>query len=311
MNLSINAAASDAPEVAAPTLRSRNLRSYWRRLSREPFLQFLALGALIFATSQVAQRERAVSERRIVVNEQLVHRIVQTSQTQSGFTPGPEQLERLIDNYIDDQVMYREALRLGLDQGDEIIRRRLIQKLQFLQHDLAAVPMPADSVLHAYYSAHPELFTSATSVSYKQLYFSADRGGWPKAEGRARRALDRLRQGAVSSASLDDPFPFQIPAEELTHGDAVRVFGDTPIVEALFNAPEAQWSEPVRSAYGWHLVKVGHREVATVAAFSQVRTQVEAAYLQEQTRAVQQRELAARRARYDIVRPAGRNGGGS
>jgi peptidyl-prolyl cis-trans isomerase C len=311
MNLSINADASPVADTSISSSQARNLRANLRRLTREPFLQFLALGALIFAVSHVAQRARAASERRIVVDAQLVHRIVQTSQAQSGFTPDPVTLERLVDNYIDDQVMYREALRLGLDQDDEIIRRRLIQKVQFLQHDLATVPAPTESELHTYYGTHPELFTPATSVSFEQRYFSADHGGWTKAEGRARHTLDQLRQGAVSSALTDDPFPFQIPSEQLTHADAARVFGDTAIVEALFNTAEAQWSEPVRSAYGWHLIKVSHREAANVPAFSQVQAQVKAAYLQEQTQATQQRELAALRERYDIVRPAGKTGSGS
>jgi peptidyl-prolyl cis-trans isomerase C len=303
---------ASAPGVAAPTTLLRNLRAFCKRLGREPFLQFVALGAVIFSVAHVAQQGRVASRRRIVVDEQLLHRLVQTSQAQSGITPGPEQLERLIDDYIDDQVMYREALRMGLDQDDEIIRRRLIQKAQFLQRDLATVPLPQESELRACYSAHPELFTSAPRVTFEQLYFSADHGGWAKAETRARRALDQVRRGSATSlASPDDPFPLQIPPEDLTHLDAVRVFGDTGIVEALFSTPEGQWSEPVRSAYGWHLVKVDHRQSANVAAFSQVRTQVESVYLQERRQAAQQRALAALRARYEIVRPAGGYGGGS
>jgi hypothetical protein len=311
MSLSIDASASNPPDAAATTVRLRDLRAFSKRLSRKPFLQFLALGAIIFAVAHLAQQGRDASQRRILVDAQLRQRIVQTSQTQSGFTPAPAQLERLIDDYIDDQVMYREALRMGLDQDDEIIRRRLIQKVQFLQQDLAGVPDPQESELRAYYSAHPELFTSATSVSFEQLYFSADHGGSTKAESRARHALDQVRRGSATSlALLDDPFPFQIAAEDLTRVDAARIFGDTGIVEALFSTSEGQWSEPVRSAYGWHLIKVDHRQSAKVAEFSQVRTQVESAYREEQRQAAQQRELAALRARYDIVR-SDKHAGGS
>jgi hypothetical protein len=81
------------------------------------------------------QSERAAAERQIVVDEQLQRRIVELNQTQSGITPGREQLERLVEEYIDDEVMYREAMRMGLDRDDEIVRRRLIQKVQFLQRD--------------------------------------------------------------------------------------------------------------------------------------------------------------------------------
>jgi peptidyl-prolyl cis-trans isomerase C len=311
MSRSIIASAPGVSPVCTPTTRLLSPRAIWRRVRREPLLQFVALGTLIFAVTHFAQRERSMAERRIIVDEQVQRRIVQVSQTQTGITPGPEQLKRLVDDYIDDEVMYREALRLGLDQDDEIIRRRLIQKAQFLQRDLATAPQPAEDELRAYYNAHPELFTSAMSVTFEQHYFSADHGGWTRAERRTRQALDQLqREPAGSEALPDDAFPLQIPAEDLTQAAAVRLFGDTPIVGALFSSPEGQWSEPVRSAYGWHLIKVDHRRPSSVAAFSQVRAQVESAYMQERTDVAQRRELAALRARYDIVRP-GKPGGGS
>jgi hypothetical protein len=276
----------------------------WQRLKREPLLQFLTLGALIFAVAHFAHSERAAGQREIVVDDQLERRIVQINQAQSGITPGPEQLQRLVEEYIDDEVMYREAMRMGLDRDDEIVRRRLIQKVQFLQRDLAATAKPDETQLRAYYGAHLQQFSSAASVSFEQLYFNADRGGWGEAEARARRALDRLRSARTAlTQQLDDAFPFQIPSQAFTRLEAGRLFGDTPIVEALFSTALGQWSGPVRSAYGWHLIKADQRSVSATAPFAQVRSQVEAAYLQEQSQAAQRREQQALRARYEIVRP--------
>jgi peptidyl-prolyl cis-trans isomerase C len=312
MSLSIDAFAPHVSDETAPSRVSIKLWGLFGRLSRVPFLQFLALGAVIFAVAHITQQRHIEAQRRIVVDEQVRGRIARTSQAQNGFTPGAAELERLVDDYVDDQVMYREALRMGLDQDDEIIRRRLIQKVQFLQHDLATVPNPTDNDLSAYYHVHPELFTAAARVTFEQLYFSADHGGWTEAERRARRALDQVRQGsASSSAPLDDPFPLQIPPGDLTRGDALRVFGDTSIVQALFSASEEQWSAPVRSAYGWHLIRVDRRQTGTLTPFAQVRAQVESAYLDEQTLAAQQREMAILRSRYDVVRLPGKSSSGS
>jgi peptidyl-prolyl cis-trans isomerase C len=278
-------------------------------LLREPFFHFLLLGALIFAVSHVVQSERSASDRQIVVDEQLQQRIVEINQTQSGVTPGREQLERLVDEYIDDEVMYREAMRLGLDRDDEIVRRRLIQKMQFLRRDLAAAPKPDAVALRAYYDTHPQLFNSPARVSFEQLYFSADRGGWGEAEARAQRAHDQLAHVTASAVPLDDAFPFQIPPAQLTRIEAGQLFGDTPIIDALFGAPQGQWSDPVRSAYGWHLIKVGHRRISSLAPFSDVPAQVQSAYLQEQSQAAERRELDTLRARYEIVRPGTRSKG--
>jgi hypothetical protein len=261
-------------------------------------------GAAIFAVAHVVQNVRAPAERQIIVDEELQRRIVERNQAQSGITPGREQLERLVEEYIDDEVMYREAMRMGLDREDEIVRRRLIQKVQFLQRDLAAAPKPGESELRAYYAAHPQLFTSPASVTFEQLYFNADRGSWAEAEARAGHAYEQVER--VTTTSLkppDDAFPFQIPTGDLTRVEAGRLFGDMPIVDALFSAAEGQWSAPVRSAFGWHLIKVVHRRVSSTAPFDEMRGEVEAAYLQEQATATERRELEALRARYQVLRP--------
>jgi len=307
----MSSSTSGAARVIGYPIASTERRSRARIYAflREPFFHFLLLGALIFAAAHVVQNERLASDHRIVVDARLRQRIVEINQTQNGVTPGPEQLERLVDDYIDDEVMYREAVRLGLDRDDEIVRRRLIQKMQFLRSDLAAAPKPDEKALRLFYDTHPGLFASPSSASVEQLYFSADRGGWGEAEARARRAHDQLEHGKTSAAPVDDPFPFEIPPQNLSRLEAARLFGDTPIVDALLEAPEGEWSEPVRSAYGWHLIKLRNRRISSIAPFAEMRTQVLSAYLQEHSRAAERRELDALRARYEIVFPDERRPG--
>lgn len=272
------------------------------KVLREPLFHFLVIGALIFLASYVAQRARSAPDRQIVVDARVQRRIVEINQAQNGIALGNDQLARLVEDYIDDEVMYREAVRLGLDRDDEIVRRRLVQKMQFLQRDLGATPPPADSVLRAYYDSHPQLFTSSASVGFDDLFFSADRGGWKEAEARAWRALEQLKRERTSAVPVDDPFPFEIPADHLSRTDAGRLFGNTPIVEALFSAPEMVWSGPVRSAYGWHLIKPARRTAPDIAPYESVRSQVEASYRQQQSQAAERRELDALRAQYEIIR---------
>jgi len=279
-------------------------RGWIYRLSREPLIHFVLLGTIIFVIAHVERSEQSLAAQRIVVGEQLQRRIVELSQSQSGVTPGRDQLELLTQEYINDEVLYREALRLGLDRDDEIVRRRLIQKMQFLQRDLAGVPKPGERELRAYYDAHPALFNSPASVAFEQLYFSADRGGWTEAEARARRAYEALgRSAGAPPPESDDAFPLQIPPGNVTAVEAGRLFGETPIVDALFKMPEGHWSVPVRSAYGWHLVKTSKGRLSSTAPFAEVRDQVESAYLEEQTKAAERHELEGLRARYQVLRP--------
>jgi hypothetical protein len=188
-----------------------------------------------------------------------------------------------------------------LDQDDEIVRRRLIQKLEFLQRDLTAVPTPTEAQLQAYYDAHRERFALPAHVSFTHVYFSPDRLGSSAAQQRAREARHALATNA-DAEQLGDVFPLQNSFSDFTRAEAIQVFGGTPIVDALFAAPQGQWSEPVRSGYGWHLIRVAARSNSTVPSYANVRTQVRDAYLQDASTAANRRQLETLRARYDIVR---------
>src|ERR1700743_698550 len=144
-------------DCAALVLRDRHrkqrtpLSLNWQRIGREPLVRFIALGGLIFLVAHLVDQERESSARQIVVDSQLERRIIGISEAQNGFAPDAEQLKVLVQGYGNDEMLYREAWRVGLDRDDEIIRRRLIQKMEFLERDLATVTPPGDPVLHAYY----------------------------------------------------------------------------------------------------------------------------------------------------------------
>src|SRR3954471_6794158 len=151
--------------------------SRWRQVAREPLVHFALIGAAIFAGAHVVESWQRQRQTTIVVDAPLRDRLAKLYRAQFGVAPSTGQLEIVVDDYIDDEVLYREALRLGLGDDDEIVRRRLIQKLEFLQRDSAAGIDPSAAELRAYYAAHPELFAAAARVSFSQRYFSPDRGG--------------------------------------------------------------------------------------------------------------------------------------
>jgi len=276
----------------------------WQRIAREPLVRFMALGGLIFLVAHVVDRERESSARQIVIDSQLERRIIGISEAQNGFVPDAEQLKVLVQGYVNDEMLYREALRVGLDRDDEIIRRRLIQKMEFLERDLATVAPPGDPVLHAYYDSHPTLFVAPAAVSFEQIFFSSDRDGQARAQVRAQRVREEiLAKAPIPTSSFGDGFPISIPSGQITRGEAAGIFGATAVIDTLFTAPEGQWSAPVRSGYGWHLVKVIHRREPLRLPFEAVREQVRENYLNDQSRAAERRQLEALRARFQVVRP--------
>jgi hypothetical protein len=225
---------------------------------------------------------------------------------QMGAPPARAQLDELIEDYVHEEVLYREALRMGLARDDEIIRRRLIQKLEFLSSDLAAAPEPSDATLLTYYDANISQFTSDPVVTFEHVYFNPDFTGAIAARDRASAILVKLTAGKHSvEAGGGDPFPLQSSYAQIDRAGATQVFGKTAIVDALFAQPPGEWWGPVQSGYGWHLIRVTNRAGKEVLPFAMVRDRVRQMYLQERTEAAQRDRYEQLRARYVIVREPG------
>jgi hypothetical protein len=235
---------------------------------RQPLLQFAVLGGLLFLV--LGDRSQNPSDDVIVVDPALRERLSEAYRAQMGAFPSQPEMEALVERHVRDEMLYREALRLGLDEGDEIVRRRLIQKIGFLyEGDPAEVP---EAELRAYYDDHRAEFGNPANASIRLLYFDPDRAGWDAAEARASAALSAGRTATA------DRSPLAAEYSGLGPQDAIQLFGDTPIVEALFSAPVGQWSGPYRSGYGWHLLYVSERGAAEIPTFEEVRDVVVASF---------------------------------
>jgi hypothetical protein len=270
----------------------------WSRLTREPLLHFALLGAAIFVLAHHVEQVRQQTQSRIVVDQPLRDRLSSLYRTQFGSAPTAAQLEVIVEDYIDDEVEYREALRLGLADDDEIIRRRLIQKLEFLQRDAVAGTNPTPAELRAYYDAHPALFVASERVSFAHAFFSADHGGDGWALARAREA--RAQWLARGEAPQGDTFPLEVEYASLTRAEIARVFGGGEFAAATFQSAPDEWTGPVRSGFGWHLVRVTSRESAKVLPFEQVLPDVRAAWLHDSTAQARRQALDRLRSGYQI-----------
>ncbi len=266
-------------------------------LLREPILHFTVMGlALFIAVSFVEQHS---TRHRIAIGAGEVERIKIAYTQQFGGMPTPEQMDSLIDRYIQEEIFFREGLALGLDRDDEIVRRRVAQKFEFLQQDLVLPEEPDVAALRAYFDQNAARYAEPARVSFSQIYFSADRSG--DAEARARAITVSARLDAVApSPALGDPFPGQSEVTALSAEELSRLFGQSPIVGAAFGAPVGQWSGPYRSGYGWHLILVTARTPAQRSTFEAVQDRVVADYSGERGRALNESAYAELRRTYHI-----------
>jgi peptidyl-prolyl cis-trans isomerase C len=279
-----------------------------KRLLREPLLQCLVLGLVLFVVYDVRDHRdagpRGRSERIELTADDL-RQIGFAWVAQGRPAPSSDQMRTLADARVREEVLYREALALGLDKDDAIVRRRLAQKMEFLFEDVAKLREPAPDELKAWFARNAERFTVPGRVTFRHLYFSPDRRG-DQARGDAARAVGELAREPLDSPraiGLGDRFMFQDFYAERTAEDVTRTFGPE-FATAVFHTAPGAWAGPVESGYGWHLVWVDSLTPARVPVFEEVEPDVRTAWVEEQRTQIRDAAYAAMRARYEVVLPA-------
>jgi len=252
-----------------------------RRLLREPLLHFLVLGALLFGLYGWMQPVASDGIGEVTVSAgQVEHLAIAFSRVWQR-PPTPAELKGLVDDYVKEEILGREAIALGLDRNDTVIRRRLRQKMELMAGELEVAEEPSEAELDAYLRAHPDGFREDSRTSFRHVFLREDRGD--RLEADAAELLVKLREMGpeADASSLGDSL--LLPDEftlEPRSGVAAQ-FGSA-FAQSLERVPVGGWAGPLRSAYGLHLVLVTERVGAKLPALDDVRDAV-------------RRELLARR----------------
>ncbi|MFO1151079.1 MAG: peptidylprolyl isomerase [Alsobacter sp.] len=279
-------------------------RGLLRRLAAEPLVQFLVVGATLFGVDYTLNGPaREADGTRIELTSDDVRKLSLAWLAQGRPAPTPAQLKSLVDQKVAMEILVREAKGLGLDQDDEVIKRRLAQKMDFLFEDVARAREPTDAELRDWYSGNAARFAEPPRIDFRHLYFALDRGHSEEdvAATRARIADQKDDSLAVQMAAAD-PFMFQDTYGDASPEQVARTFGPA-FAKAVFALPRGSWQGPVRSGYGWHIVRVDALTPSSVPAFEQVAPQVKAAWSDEQTRTIKQKAFQDIKARYIVVTP--------
>jgi hypothetical protein len=271
-----------------------------KKLLKEPLLHFLLFGAALFALHGWRERAKpaAASPARIEVSAGTIAWLSEGFARQWHRGPDADELRGLVNDHIREEVLHREALALGLDRDDTIVRRRMAQKMEFLTQDIAAAVEPDEAALRAFFEANATRYAKAARVSFRHVYFSRDRRGL-RIEAEARETLDALRKGAREEAA-GDPF---LLAHEFTSADADQItaaFG-LEFATAVTALPAGEWRGPVPSSYGVHLVRVTERSDPQPAKFETVREAVARDLAEERRRQANAEFIARLKARYQIL----------
>ena len=256
---------------------------------REPLLHFLAIGAALFLYFHLHGGGTGPTSSRIVLTSGQINQLAAGFAKTWQRPPTDVEIKGLVDDWVREEIAVREAMAMGLDRDDTVIRRRLRQKLEFVVEDVVAAAPPTEQELQAWLAGHADSFRVEPQVAFRQVYFSRDRRG-AAAEADARTLLARLR--AVGPAAridnLGDPIMLPQEVDLSSRGDIARTFGDdfAGRIEAL--AP-GTWAGPIQSGFGLHLVLVRERVAGSLPDLARVRPAVEREFASDR----RTRQLAA------------------
>ena len=246
------------PETIPPRIRS---------VLREPLVHFLIAGFLVFLLSLWRGGEVDPQSRTIHITEDKVTRLSANWEQIWRRPPTQVEIDGLIRDYIKEEVYYREAKRLGLDEDDTVIRRRLRSKMEFLAKAQVENAPAEDQTLQRWLKRYPERFATDIVYDFDQIYLGE--GG----QDGAAAVLKSIAAGADWRAQ-GKAISLPRALEQASASDIARQFG-YPLVEALSAAPLGTWAGPFRSGFGNHLVRVRTKTASGKPALATVRQQVE------------------------------------
>jgi len=281
----------------SPSVRDR----WWR----EPLVHFVVLGVVLFALFN--WRGAGGGSPRIVITPGQVDALAAAFTRTWQRPPTDVELKIQIDEYVREEMATREAMAIGLDRDDTVIRRRLRQKLEFLAEDSLEAAPPTDAELQAWLDTHQDAFRGEPEIAFRQVYLNPQVRK-ASLDADTRQLTDRLSRGAADAPieALGDSVMLPRDVARTARSEVARQFGNA-FADAVLAVTPGRWAGPIRSEYGVHLVYVSEREASHVPALAAVRGQVEREFMADR----HQRQLDAMYARLleryrVVVEPRGR-----
>jgi hypothetical protein len=271
-----------------------------RLLLREPLLHFLVLGAILFGLFGMIRKKDAEAPAKIIIPAARVATLADGFARTWRRPPTEQELHGLVEEYIRDEIFYREGRAAGLDRDDFVIRRRVRQKMEFLGEDMAAAE-PSDEQLGAYLASNPDRFRTEDRLTFRHVFLSATRRG-SALDDDARQIADTVTRTSATAdtATIGDPFLLGDEFGEMAQSDVARTFGEG-FAKQLSDAAPGRWQGPIQSSFGVHFVFVDKRATGTVPPLDTVREAVRQEWLNARRIEAQQTLYRTLRERYEVV----------
>jgi hypothetical protein len=266
-----------------------------KRWLKEPLFHFLLIGFAVFGLNAVfASRRQGGSDREIVVTRGRIQSLEEMFRRQWTRPPTADELQGMVNDYVREEVLMREAIALGLDRDDPVVRRRLAQKMEFLSEDAASALQPSEADLRAYMAAHPKDFATEPRLTFSQI------GLDPEKRQNADRLLAELNRGGGNLDALTSIRMLPVHVDTMELRDVATLFGPqfTAKVETLL---PGTWVGPVPSGYGLHLVRLESIHPGHPQSFEAARDAVAREWSAAKRQEMKDLQLNELLARYKVI----------
>jgi hypothetical protein len=253
---------------------------------------------MLFALHGLAGKQGADAPEKIVVSASRIANLGDGFARTWRRPPSEQELQGLIEDYVRDEVFYREGRAAGLDRDDVVIRRRVRQKMEFLAEDMS-VPEPSDEQLADYLASNPERFRAEDQITFHQVFLSATRRA-NTIESDSKQLASVLADAAVDATALGDPFLLGEEFRGVSPSKVTSIFGES-FAERVFAMEKGRWQGPVSSSFGQHFVFISERVSGGPLPLDAVRPAVRREWTNARRLDAEQKLYASLRERYEIV----------
>jgi hypothetical protein len=273
------------------------------RLLREPLLHFLVLGAALFGLFSIVDKKSTEAPTKIVISAARVSALANRFARTWRRAPTEQELQCLVEDYIRDEVFYREGRAAGLDRDDFVIHRRVRQKMELLADDMTTAE-PSDEQLTSYLASNPEQFWTEDRTTFHQVFLSATRRRGALQDDAKQLAATLNRASAtVDTTAIGDPFLLGEEFREMSQSDVAHTFGEG-FSEQLSAAEPGRWQGPISSSFGAHFIFVDERAKGRLPPLNTIRGAVQREWLNAHRIEAEQKLYRALLGRYQIVMEA-------
>lgn len=271
-----------------------------RRIVTEPLTHFLALAVMIFVAYGLLNPSEQKRPDRIVITTGKIEQLAAFFTSNWQRAPTVAELKGLIDEYLKEEIYYREALALGLDKDDTIIRRRLRNKMEFLNQAEAEGAAPSQAELEAYYNNNQRKFETDPAIAFRHVFLSSDKRRAALASDAARLLAELVANPEMATDALGDRtlLPPELP---MTDKGAIRQMFGPEFADAIHLQTPGQWAGPIKSAFGLHIVLVLERRPSRLPEFGEVRDAVAREWANEKRIAIDEARFNTLLKRYDVI----------